>query len=89
MEFEEVYGNMYGTPLCQLRKIIEKGKIPVLDLDVNGVKSFMEIMPQTNTVFITLSNLAEVRERLESRGSEDEETINKRLRSFEECEKEV
>ena len=38
-----VYGeNMYGTPRSELDRILTEGKLPVLVLDLNGVKAFRE-----------------------------------------------
>ena len=88
-EYREIYGNMYGTPMNYLMDIVNEGYIPVLHFGLTGVKSFLENFPDANTVHITLSSLEEVRKRLEERGSEDGEMLEKRVRSFEKCQEET
>ena len=36
LEYEHVFGNLYGTPTIEINRIQEKGKICVLILDVKG-----------------------------------------------------
>ena len=76
---------MYGTTIPQLKKIISKGKIPVLHLGVKRCKMIMSLLPHSNSVFITLDNKDEMRKRLEERRSEDEITLQKRLKSYDDC----
>ena len=78
-ETEEVYGNQYGTTIPQLKDIISRGKIPVLHLGVKRCKQIMNLLPHSNSVFITLDNKSTVRDRLVGRRSEDETTLKKRL----------
>jgi guanylate kinase len=84
-EYREIYGNLYGTPKSFLTEIVSQGKIPILHFGLTGVKSFLENYPDANTVFITLTNVEEVRKRLEDRGSENGEMLEKRIKSFEKC----
>ena len=88
-EYREIYGNFYGTPKSILTEIVSRGKIPILHFGLTGVKSFLENYPDANTVFITLTNVEEVRKRLEDRGSENGEMLEKRIRSFEKCQDET
>ena len=39
LEYTEYSGELYGTPLFELERIVKDGKIPLLILDLNGVKS--------------------------------------------------
>ncbi len=39
LEYTEFGGNFYGTPASELERIFEEGRIPLLILDINGVKS--------------------------------------------------
>ena len=62
-----------------------KGKIPVLHLGVKRCKLIMQLLPHSNSVFITLDSKTTVRKRLEGRRSEDEDTLQKRLASYDDC----
>ena len=42
LEFTEYGENFYGTPARELDRIFESGKIPLLIVDMNGVKTFIE-----------------------------------------------
>ena len=39
LEFTEYGGNLYGTPHSEIERIVKEGKIPLLILDINGVRS--------------------------------------------------
>jgi len=39
LEYTEFGGNFYGTPASEIERIFGEGKIPLLILDINGVKS--------------------------------------------------
>lgn len=46
LEYAEVHGNFYGTSLESLSQLEKKGKIPMLDIDVQGVKNVRERQEQ-------------------------------------------
>ena len=39
LEYTEFSGNLYGTPLSEINRILASGKIPLLILDMNGIES--------------------------------------------------
>ena len=39
LEYTEFGGNLYGTPASEIERIFDDGKIPLMILDINGVKS--------------------------------------------------
>lgn len=39
LEYTEYGGNFYGTPTSEIERIFECGKVPMLILDINGVKT--------------------------------------------------
>ena len=41
LEFTEYSGNFYGTPLFELERIFQDGKIPLLIVDISGARTFM------------------------------------------------
>jgi len=87
LEYEQVYeGLYYGTPYSELERIWSKGKIPFLDLDVKGAANLKEKYGNNGLfVFIHPGTIDILAQRLKARGTEDERSIEKRIRraSFE------
>ena len=81
LEWEMVYeGKYYGTLKSEMSRIWSEGKVPVLDIDVQGAIHVQQQYPvNTITLFIQAPSLAELKRRLQSRGSETEETLKARL----------
>ena len=81
VEWEMVYeGKYYGTLKSELTRIWEQGKIPVLDIDVKGAIHVKEQYPETTlTLFIEPPSVDELKRRLQSRGTESEESLNARV----------
>ncbi len=82
LEYAQVHGNYYGTSLKPVRKALEEGKLVIFDIDVQGHAIARERMGDLITsVFVTTPTLKELKRRLESRGTDDEETIQKRIQN--------
>lgn len=79
IEHCEVHGNYYGTSKKQIRDIQAKGKIPLLDIDIQGTIKFLKVFPETNTLFVFPPAFEDLKARLEKRGTESPETLAKRL----------
>jgi guanylate kinase len=85
IEWEEVYqNNFYGTLKSEANRIWEKGNHVVFDVDVKGglniKKQFAE---RALAFFIKAPSIEELRRRLEKRGTETVEQINKRINKAE------
>lgn len=81
VEWEMVYeGKYYGTLKTELEKIWQENKIPVLDIDVKGAIHVQQQYP-TNalSIFIKAPSIAELKRRLESRGTETAESLAARI----------
>jgi len=72
-------GNMYGTSKQAVQTVLQSGKICILDIDVQGVKSVKKTDLKPKYVFIKPPSLQVLEERLRGRGTESEESLNKRL----------
>jgi len=72
-------GNMYGTSKAAVETVMEKGQICILDIDVQGVVSMKKTTFNSNYVFIMPPSLQVLEERLKGRGTETEESLQKRL----------
>jgi guanylate kinase len=81
IEWEMVYeGKYYGTLKSELARIWSEGKVPVLDIDVKGAIHVKEQYPETTlTIFIEPPGVDELKRRLQSRGTESEESLNARV----------
>ncbi len=80
VEYEKVHDNLYGTKRADLGQILADGRIPVLEIDVKGVKNLKERYEgRVVSIFIEPPSLEVLIERLEKRGTEDEATRNLRI----------
>jgi len=79
LEWAEVHGNFYGTPKAEVEAMRDKGIDVLLDLDVQGVESLRSL--DTDGVFCLIlpPSFAELRQRLESRGKDAAEEIERRM----------
>jgi guanylate kinase len=79
IEWAEVHGRMYGTPLRNVRQAQENGDFLILDIDVQGAAQIRKHVPEAVHVFILPPSGQELCERLSGRGSEDGEAVRQRL----------
>ena len=79
LEYATVFDNYYGTPKDIVLKKLEKGRNVILDIDVQGGLQVKEAMPEAVLIFLLPPSLAALRSRLENRGTETPEKIEKRL----------
>ena len=81
LEHAEVHGHFYGTPREPVIKQLEAGNSVMLDIDPQGALQVMASMPDCVSVFILPPSFAELRRRLEGRGTEKQEDVERRLRN--------
>lgn len=81
VEWEEVYkGTCYGTLRSEVERIWQKGHVIVFDVDVLGGINLKRIFGQDAcSVFIMPPSVEELRRRLEGRGTDSPEAIDRRL----------
>ena len=72
--------NFYGTPRGYVEEKIRNGKIVVLEIDVQGALQVRDKFKDAVLVFLMPPTLDELASRLRSRGSEDDVTIEARLK---------
>ncbi len=80
LEYVEYCGNYYGTPKSEIVKNLSSGKDVVLEIETEGAFNVKKAMPEAVLIFIIPPSVTELRRRLEKRGTEDKETIDKRMR---------
>ena len=80
LEWACVHGNYYGTSLKPVLKALEEGKIAIFDIDVQGFNiAKSKFAENITSVFITTASKNELKSRLQNRGTDSAETIEKRL----------
>jgi guanylate kinase len=81
VEWEMVYeGKYYGTLKSELERIWNERKIPVLDIDVKGAIHVQQQFNEgTLSLFIEPPSVDELKKRLQSRGTETEESLAARV----------
>ena len=78
-EYAEYAGNYYGTLFSTIDEKLAEGKYLILEIEVKGAMQIREKYPDAKLIFIMPPNLAELKNRLKNRNTEDEETIKLRL----------
>ena len=81
IEWAEVHGSLYGTPLRNVREAAARGEFLVLDIDVQGARQIRAAVPEAVHVFVVPPTGEALVQRLKGRGSEDEARVQRRLRN--------
>ena len=83
LEWAEVHGGRYGTLKRKVLDKVARGKQVILEIDVKGAFQVRKLVPEAVLIFIEPPSLEELRRRLEGRGTEDAETIERRMKTAE------
>jgi len=85
VEYEEIFGNFYGTLKSEIEKSVAQKKTMLFDVDVKGAISLEKAFPNdVVTIFIYPPSIKELENRLRDRSTESEDEITKRLARSEE-----
>ncbi|HEX5543403.1 MAG TPA: guanylate kinase [Micromonospora sp.] len=79
LEWAEFAGNLYGTPRGPVEAHLREGQPVLLKIDLQGARQVRAAMPEAQLVFLAPPSVAELKRRLIGRGTDDEETIRRRL----------
>ncbi len=79
LEYASYCDNYYGTPRKPVEDMLNQGKHVILEIEVQGAMKIKEKCPEAKFIFILPPSLKELRRRLNKRGTESEEVIEKRL----------
>ena len=79
LEYADVYGNYYGTPLAPIEARRSAGEDILLEIDTQGALNVMERCPDGTFIFLLPRSLEELRRRITGRGTESEESLARRL----------
>ncbi len=87
VEYALYCDNYYGTPREYVERQLEKGKDVILEIEIQGALKIKKKFPTALLMFVMPPSIAELKKRLEGRGTESLQVINKRLkRAVEEAE---
>lgn len=64
VEWARVHNHLYGTSRVQIEEAWQKGHCVIMDVDIQGAKTFKELYPQTQSVFILPPSIEELRRRI-------------------------
>lgn len=79
VEYAEVFGNYYGTSVKAVEDVLAGGADLILEIDWQGADQVRAKFPDAVSVFILPPSTAELRARLEGRGQDAPEVIERRL----------
>ena len=82
LEYDEHFGNFYGTPKSFVRETL-KTKSVIMEIDVVGALNAKKVFPETVLVMIVPPSVEELKRRLKGRNSETDEQIENRLSRME------
>lgn len=86
LEYTLYNDNYYGTPKSEVEKHLDKGGCILLKIEVEGAGNVRKAIPEALSIFIIPPSMEELERRLRGRGTETEESFQKR---FETAKKEL
>ena len=79
LEHAQVFGNRYGTARQTVQQQLELGKTLLLEIDWQGAAQTRKLFPEATTVMILPPSIQGLRQRLQNRQQDDQETIDQRM----------
>jgi guanylate kinase len=79
IEWAEVHGNLYGTPRAPMDAALAAGRVFLVEIDVQGGAQLKALGLPGVYVFVAPPDMAVLRRRLERRGSDAPEVIERRM----------
>ena len=79
IEYQNVYGNLYGTSRFSIKKIMDAGKDAILEIDYKGMLAIKNTIPSAISIYILPPSILELKTRLESRAMDSDKVIANRV----------
>ncbi len=79
LEWAEVYGVPYGTPIEDVRRALAAGQTVLLKIDVQGAAQIKQKAPDAVFIYLGPGSFEELVQRLARRGTETEEAFQRRI----------
>ncbi|MCJ1299059.1 hypothetical protein MMC08_001850 [Hypocenomyce scalaris] len=83
VEHAQFGGNYYGTSTKAVKDVAEKGRICILDIEMEGVKQVKRTDLHARFLFLAPPSVKVLEQRLRGRGTENEDGLRKRLQQAE------
>ena len=80
LEQAQVFDNYYGTSQAAVQSLLDEGHDVVLEIDWQGARQVRKAFPEAVSIFIMPPSVEALRQRLGSRGQDDEAVIERRMR---------
>ena len=81
LEHAEVHGNWYGTSVDFVQSKLSSGVNLILEIDVQGFRQINDLSLNYDSIFVLPPSIHSLEERIKTRGDEDLESINLRLKN--------
>lgn len=78
LEHADNHGHLYGTPIDQVRGILAAGRDAILTISPEGARNVRRKVPDALLIFVMPPSMEDLDDRLRGRGSESEESIERR-----------
>lgn len=79
LEWAEFAGNFYGTPRAPVEEHIRRGDWVILEIELEGARQIRKTFPDALRLFVLPPSLAELEQRIRSRGQDSDDAIARRL----------
>lgn len=79
IEWAKYVDNYYGTPKSYVQEQLRQGKNVILEIEIQGALHIRKQFPEALLLFVAPPTAQDLKTRLVSRGTEDSNTIAKRL----------
>jgi guanylate kinase len=79
LEWANVYGTPYGTPVAEVRRALDRSEVVLLKIDVQGAAQIKAKVPNALFIYLGPESFGELERRLVRRGTETDEEYQVRL----------
>jgi guanylate kinase len=79
LEWATVFGHLYGTSRQSADYVLARGNHLILEIDWQGAAQIRQQMVNAQSIFIFPPSLTALRDRLDGRAQDDDETVKKRM----------
>lgn len=79
LETADIYGKKYGTPREWVQTQLQRGRLVILEIDVEGARQVKSKMPEAFALFILPPDESVLLQRLRDRRRESEDAIQRRF----------
>ena len=79
VEWAQVHGNLYGTSRNEIAQRMREGEDVMLEIDWQGALQIRRLFPNAVLIFILPPSWAELRQRLQRRGEDGPDVIERRM----------